>query len=430
MDDKASVQLNRLTRENQRLHRAVDELSILNEIATAISSTLSLNEIIRLVVQKCVKHLNVEQAAVMILDQQAGDKPFQTMVRQADTTSEILPYRLDTQLTGWMLKNRQPLVINDLHNDERFANVVTDDVSIRSMLSVPLLSKGEMIGIITVFNKKDGDFTADAQRLLTIIATQSTQVIENARLLVEEQALLRVQEEMRMAKDIQMNLLPQNSPQIAGYDIAGLSIPAKAVGGDYFDFIEMNAHHLAFCLGDGTGKGLPAAMLMANTQATIRGQSLLLKSPKDCIHNANQLMYYSTGLGKFVTLFYGILDTEKHQLVYCNAGHDTPMLVHQDQTISRLDVGGVVLGFVPQFDYAEEAISLQPGDTLVIYSDGVTEAMNAKEEEFGETRLQELILSHRQLTAQELIDEIVTAVRKHADGTPQSDDITLLVVKR
>ena len=352
------------------------------------------------------------------------------MVRQADTTSEILPYRLDTQLTGWMLKNRQPLVINDLHNDERFANVVTDDVSIRSMLSVPLLSKGEMIGIITVFNKKDGDFTADAQRLLTIIATQSTQVIENARLLVEEQALLRVQEEMRMAKDIQMNLLPQNSPQIAGYDIAGLSIPAKAVGGDYFDFIEMNAHHLAFCLGDGTGKGLPAAMLMANTQATIRGQSLLLKSPKDCIHNANQLMYYSTGLGKFVTLFYGILDTEKHQLVYCNAGHDTPMLVHQDQTISRLDVGGVVLGFVPQFDYAEEAISLQPGDTLVIYSDGVTEAMNAKEEEFGETRLQELILSHRQLTAQELIDEIVTAVRKHADGTPQSDDITLLVVKR
>ncbi|NIT60486.1 MAG: SpoIIE family protein phosphatase [Aliifodinibius sp.] len=422
-----------LEKENHRLRRAVEELSILNEIATAIGSTLGLNQIIDLVVQKCVKHLEVEQAVVMLLSEPENNSPFRTMARKADTTTQILPYRLDTQLTGWMLKHQKPLVVNDLQNDDRFQGTVDKETPIRSLLSVPLLSKGRMIGIITAFNKKtEEDFTAEDQRLLAIIATQSAQTIENARLLEEEQALLRMREEMRMAYEIQIKLLPDMPPQLNGYDIASKSIPAKDVGGDYFDFIpiEGNPKQLAFCLGDVTGKGIGAALLMANLQATIRSQTLMSHSPKECMSNSNRLIFENTDPQTFVTMFYGILDTQNHTLLYCNAGHDHPFLFEAGKPPDQLKTGGVVLGFITEYAYEEGSISLEPGSRLILYSDGITEAKNVDEEEFGEKRLQQVVTQNERLSSAELVDKIIDAVRYHSGDVPQADDMTLLVVKR
>ncbi len=412
---------------------ALEELSILNEIATAIGSTLTLNEIVDLMVQKCVKHFKVEQAAVMMLNLEKSEDPFQTMIRRANTTSEILPYRLNAQLTGWMLRHQNPLVINDLQTDERFHGFVDTSLPIRSLLSVPLMAKGKIIGLINAFNKKsDEGFSNDDQRLLAIIATQSAQVLENARLLAEEQALLRMREEMRMAHDIQIKLLPTAQPKIADneYDIAGISIPAKEVGGDYYDFIKLSNTRLAFGLGDVTGKGLPAALLMANVQATIRSQTLMIDSAKRCMGNANKLMFEKPDLDKFVTMFYGILDTDQHTLSYCNAGHDLPYLYTIDDVPKRLDTGGIVLGFIPEYDYAEEVVAFKPGSRLVLYSDGITEAMNAADEEFGEDRLKEVIVEHNHFTSMELVEKIISSVQKHAGKTPQSDDMTLVIVAR
>jgi len=184
-----------------------------------------------------------------------------------------------------------------------------------------------MVGLITAFNKKVAEgYSNDDQRLLSIIATQSAQVIENARLLEEEQALMQMQKEMQMAYDIQVNLLPKTPPILTGFDLAGISIPAQIVGGDYFDFIPVEENRLAICLGDVSGKGLPAALLMANLQATIRGQTLLKPLPKDCLNRSNKLLYQSTDRQKFATLFYGILDSENHQLCYSNAEHNRPFL--------------------------------------------------------------------------------------------------------
>ena len=186
--------IHQLEEENLRLRRAVEELSVLNEIATAISSTLTLDQIVDLIVEKCVKHLKVEQAAGMLRREEAEEKPFQTMIRRADTTANFLPYRLDAQLTGWMLKNQKPLVINDFKNDNRFSGIDESKFPIQSLLSVPLLSKGRMIGLLTVFNKKsEQGYSSEDQRLLSIISTQSAQVIENARLIEEEKALLQMQ---------------------------------------------------------------------------------------------------------------------------------------------------------------------------------------------------------------------------------------------
>ncbi|MEJ2636589.1 MAG: SpoIIE family protein phosphatase [Calditrichia bacterium] len=430
-DSTLENKFNQLEEENKRLRVAVEELSVLNDIATAITSTKSLENIVDLIVQKCVKHINVEQGAVMLLDEKDVENPFHTMIRKQDSVIRGLPYRLDTQLTGWMMKNKAPLRINDFGNDERFNWLAEKDIPIHSLLSVPLILKGKMVGIITVFNKRNhADFSADDQRLLSIIAAQSAHVIENARLYEEEQALLRFQEEMRLARDIQLNLLPATIPEIPGYQISGKTIPAKDVGGDYYDFIPLDENTLAFCLGDVSGKGIPAALLMANLQATLRNQSKAGTCCRDCITKANTFLFQSTDSKKFATLFYGILNFKENEFVYCNAGHDNPFLFSANDEPVRLQAGGIVLGFIPEYNFAEEKVPFPPGGLLVIYSDGITEAMNSREEEFGESRLAEIISRNGDRSAEQIASAILDEIDTYVGDIPPMDDKTIVVIKR
>ena len=226
-------------------------------------------------------------------------------------------------------------------------------------------------------------------------------------------------------------MLPRQIPQAPGFDFAGNSIPASEVGGDYFDFICHKNHpkQIAVCVGDVTGKGLPASLLMANVQATVRSQFYNITSPGECIRNANTLLYESTGSDRFVTLFYGVVDVEKSTLSFCNGGHDNPYLV-SGRGLRRLSTGGPVLGFVPFCRYEEETVALNPGERVVITSDGISEAMNQNEEEFGEKRLEAVIMDNPGLSSQELIGAILAAVREHTGNTAQSDDMTLAVITR
>ena len=205
-----------------------------------------------------------------------------------------------------------------------------------------------MQGILTVFNKRsDEKFSSNDQKLLSIIASQSSQIIENARLLEEERNLQVMQEEMRVAKQTQINLLPKEFPDISGYQIAARTIPAKEVGGDSYDLIQIDDKHFAFCLGDVSGKGMPAAMLMSNLQATLRSFTITGNLCKDIIANSNDLLYNSTEPSKFVTLFYGILNPESNEIVFCNAGHNNPFLFSVDGNVKELITGGLILGCLP-----------------------------------------------------------------------------------
>ena len=368
----------------------------------------------------------------MLLDESKSDKPFQTMIREADSqTKSFLPLRLDSQITGWILKNRKSLLVNDIRADERFRWSFIKSMPIKSFLSVPLISKGSIIGIITLFNKKgDSEFTDNDQRLLSIIATQSTQTIENARLLEEEKELLHLQKELQMAAEIQKNILPMKIPQIDGYEIAAINIPAKEVGGDYYDFLLLNNKELIFCLGDITGKGIPAAMLMSNLQATFRSQAQIQQTLKEVISSSNTLLHKSTESDKFATFFSGVLNFEKHSLTYCNAGHDNPIHITQNGYIGRLSEGGVILGFMDDVPYDEEKLLLQKGDKIIVYTDGITETMNSDEELFGEERLIKLVSDSRDLSAKQLLEKIVDETEKFAEGESQYDDKTLLIIQR
>jgi phosphoserine phosphatase RsbU/P len=429
--EQISTQISRLQDENQKLRLAVEELSVLNEIATAITSTQSIDKIVDLIVRKCVKHIKVEQGVVMLLDEKDTQNPFHTMIRKQDSSSNLLPFRLDTQLSGWMLMNKAPLLINDFQSDKRFSTVKDVEFPIKSLLSVPMQMKGKMIGLVTVFNKHgEGGFTINDQRLLGIIAAQSAHVVENARLYQNEQALLKLQEEMRLAYEIQVDLLPKAQPKVPGYSIAGKSIPAKEVGGDYYDFIDLTNNRLTFCLGDITGKGMPAAILMANLQASLRGQAISGKPVNECVEFTNDLLYYNTAPNKFATLFYGVLNKENDEIIYCNAGHNNPILISEDNQIYRPDVGGLIVGITPSIKYDEAIIKLKKNDMLVIFSDGITEAMNKDEEEFEEDRLFALIKSNKDKKAEELIELIFKEVYNFTKGQPQSDDMTMIILKK
>jgi sigma-B regulation protein RsbU (phosphoserine phosphatase) len=424
-----SSQLDLLEKENARLRRALEELSILNEVASAISSTSTLKEVVDLTVQKCVKHLNVEQGSVSLFGNEESS-PLRTMVRKVRTDVDAIPYRLGDQLTGWMLKNQSPLVVNDLAHDGRFQFGNDAAAAIGSLMAVPLRLKGRMIGVLSVFNKQSADgFSNGDQRLLSIIAAQSAQVIENARLLEEEKALQRVQQELQTAHTIQMNLLPKAAPKVPGFEIAGRTLPARNVGGDYFDYLWSDPDRLTVCLGDVSGKGIAAALVMASVHATIRGQSLLEHSPSECLRWTNQLLRQTTDSATFVTMFYAVIDTKTRELKYSNGGHNPPFVISESGQSRSLTEGGVVLGLLPDVTYGEASHTLQAGDLVLIYSDGFSEAMNRRFEEFGEDRLLETLIANRKASAEAIIDRCFTAVKEHCGDAPQTDDMTMVAVR-
>lgn len=417
-----------LEEENLRLRSAVEELSILNEIAVAISSTMKVEEINKLIVAKCINRIGVEQGAVTLLKEDQSE-PLKTFVRVMDKKPDNIPYRLGMSLTGWMLKNQKPLLINDISSDARFAGISLESGMIKSILSVPLKVKNKMIGHISLFNKKDGDFTQEDLRLLSIIAIQSAQTIESARLYEEERKLVALEEDQKAARRIQQSLLPKENPIIKGMEIFGQTIPAKEVGGDYYDFIRIDDSHLGIVIADVVGKGTPAALLMSNLQATLRSEALADRGVKDTVGRVNFTLSKFMDMGKFISLFYGVLDIQNRTFAYTNAGHNYPFLLGKDDNVRKLEKGGVVLGTFSDFNYEEETVQLKPADLMLLYTDGITEATNDKDEMFEEDRLLELLKGNRKSSAKEISQKIVDEVVSFQGGLPQSDDLTLVLLK-
>jgi sigma-B regulation protein RsbU (phosphoserine phosphatase) len=418
-----------LEEENRQLKRAVEELSILNDLSRAIGASVDSQDIIRKIIDRSMRAVQAEQSVVTLVDREPG-QPMKTLVRAMTSSAEHPHYHVSENLLGWMHLYKKPLLTNEPSADERFKGLKWDQ-TIHSILCVPLMVKSELRGVLTSYNKKDANgFTQEDQRLLAIIASQSAQIVENARLYEEEKAYLSIKEQIRLAYQIQKDLLPKAPPDIPGYDIAARSIPAQMVGGDYYDFIRVRDGRWAICLGDVSGKGLPASLLMANLQATLRGQTLVNSPVHEAISRSNKLLFESTDPEKFATLFYGVLDPVTHDMAYCNAGHEIPFVFSGEEKPSRLETGGIALGVLDVFPYSEDAVRLRAGDLLIIYSDGIPDANNQFDQPFGESRFVSLVRQFRDQPAAVIIDKIVEAVQEHESGTERLDDLTLVVVKR
>jgi sigma-B regulation protein RsbU (phosphoserine phosphatase) len=304
-----------------------------------------------------------------------------------------------------------------------------------SLLVAVLKTENAVHGALCVGRRSQGKlFTARDLKLAEVLASQAALAIEHSILLQrwrdEEEGRIRIEQEMRMAREIQSNLLPRSAPTVPGYDIAGRGVPASSVGGDYYDFIPVSDDRLALCLADVTGHGMPAALLMANLQATIRSQVVAHVTPAECARRANRLLFQSTDARRFATCFFGILHLASGRLTYSNAGHDHPLLVSPGGDQAVLDRGGLLLGVREEADYQEGTVTLEPGQILVIYSDGITESFDGANVPFGLEGLNRALERYRDAPAQAMVEGILCEAAAYTKGRRQLDDRTLVVVRR
>ena len=303
-----------------------------------------------------------------------------------------------------------------------------------SQLLLPLPSKDKLLGFLSLGQKRSEEpYSGSDIRLLNSVAAQTGLALENSQLTAEIAAEAaqreRLNREIEIAREVQERLFPQKPPAIAGLDCAGACRPAQGVGGDYYDFLALPGGRLGVVIGDVSGKGIAAALLMASLQASVRGQSM--RGEQDLaqlIATVNSLIYEASASSRYATLFYAQLDPASRRLDYVNAGHNPPLLVRGGEAI-RLETGGTVVGLLPSYAYRQGTIELKRGDVLVAFTDGISEAMNIEDEEWGEDRLLAAIRATDNLTAGEMIPVLMSAADAFVAGAPQHDDMTLVIVK-
>jgi phosphoserine phosphatase RsbU/P len=273
------------------------------------------------------------------------------------------------------------------------------------------------------------NFSTEDMTLLSVLSNQIAIAMENARLYNETIEKQRIEEDLQLAREIQRNLLPRFRPQGKRFELAGFNLPSREVGGDYYDFIPLSDDRIGIVIGDISGKGIPAAILMSNLQATFRISALHSKSTSEAMGLVNNQIIQTTSVEKFATLFYGVFDAKTRTLEYTNAGHNFPILWRPNRDLSLLKEGGLVIGVLKDVPYQSVKIQLLPGELIVFYTDGVTEARNKAEEEYGESRLVETISRCSDRPAESILETILDSVTLFTDGDLESDDLTLVVMK-
>src|ERR1051326_7090272 len=422
-------QLVQLQEENQRLRKAVDELSILNDLARVISSTMSLDAVIENVVKRAVRAVHGQQGMITLVDEVAPME-MKTLIRALDSTTDHEQFHLNQNILGWMMINKKPLISNNTASDSRFSGVKVEG-TLRSLLCVPLLVRNRLVGMLAVFKQKDqGEFSEDDKRLLSIIAAQSGQILENARLYEQEQKKMVMEKELIAAREVQMNLLPKELPRVPHFEFAARTIPAQEIGGDFYDFIRLDDTSYEIVIADVAGKGLPAALLATLGKGILYSQAMDHSSPQRHIKASNRILRSSIQRKSFITMLLAVINAEARAITISNAGHCYPLIFRSSsKVVETLAVKGMPLNFTDNILCEETTITMEPDDCLVLYSDGVSEANDPRQDLYGVERLQALVAQHAHSPAEVLVQKIVDELKVFSKGAPQSDDITLLIVK-
>lgn len=297
-------------------------------------------------------------------------------------------------------------------------------------LVMPMKEGDHLLGFVALADKAAGyKYTSEDINLLQVLSNQMVTALITARLYVESIERLRLQEEVSMARQIQLDLLPSSPPRYDSVAISVHSAPSRTIGGDFYDFIHLPNNRLGIVIADASGKGMPAALMIAQIQAMIRSEVNNGIPISTMLKNINQQIATSTSPEKYVTLFYAELNPETGELVYSNAGHNYPVLVHSDNRIELLEEGGTVIGALPMLEFNSSVIKLEHEDFLFLFTDGLSEAMNNAEEEYGEERIKRKICEHFHTNADTLVKEIVKDVKSFDPTDPPRDDTTIIAIK-
>lgn len=410
-----SVAVQELRQVNRRLDGKVQELNTLFELSKEFNAVLDTDRLVKLLTFSVLGHVGVNRYFVCL-------NRYGTM----QLVQSRLDREFDPALFRYVCTITAPTKVESL---KRAYQSALQEIGIR--LLIPLRIGNETKGIVGVGDKiRGGEYSQTDTEFLSSLGNLAIVSLENARLFRDAIEKQKMEDELLIAREIQRGLLPSTLPSIPHFDIAAKTISSRQVGGDYYDIIKLDENRFIIAIGDVSGKGTPASLLMANLQATIRALVPFGYPLTELTKRVNDLMCDNTSSGRFVTFFWGLLDAKVRTLRYVNAGHNPPFVFRTDGTVERLDRGGIILGVIRTIaPYQDGEVAFNPGDVLVLFTDGVSEAMNDQSEEFGEPRLEQLAKENLGESPQTVLSRIVEAVQGHSRNLPQSDDITLLLLK-
>lgn len=410
----------------QEMERRALEKEVLLEVTRALASTFDLDEVMEAIFTSLRQVVDYDAAAIYLMNPETHALEMASCAGYPDGCEEAFGLQVGQGIVGWVAKHGAPVIVPDVRADARY---VTARASTRSEIAAPMVFDGRVIGVFNLESDHDDAYHDGHLDLVAAFAAQAAVAVERARTALERVERRRIEKELAIARDIQRSFLPAKAPDLPGFDLAGASITHDEVGGDYYDFIPVSDARLGLAIADVSGKGIPAALLMAGFRMALLAEIRNEFAIRAVMRKANALMHESTERDKFVTMFYGVLDWKNRVLIFSNAGHNPPLLMREDGTTEALHDGGVALGVLPEASYDERPVALRSGDVLVLYTDGVSEAEDAVNAQFGTERLEQVVRAHRGEPAARIVDAVVQAVEQWAGERGPSDDLTLLVLR-
>lgn len=400
---------------NRELDGKVNQLRSLFDLSKEFSGILEKDMIGKLLVFSIIGQLMVSKYAVVICD---------------DSNLEFLENKFQHGKLEPALKDCMPTELKQVIQADEIVSKFSKLSELGVTLIIPMQIKGETKGLILLGERRSGlKYSETDIEFISSVGSLAIISIENANLFQEAIEKQKLEKDLELARNIQQNLLPSKIPQMKNFEIANINKSAKQVGGDYYDLIKLDEDKLLFAIADVSGKGVQAALLMANLQAFLQAvvkQNFPLAEATNLI---NDLVSGNTTMGSFITFFWGIIDDSNNELTFVNAGHNPPLLVRNGE-ITKLKKGGMILGVMETvIPYESETVKLQKDDLLILFTDGITEAMNKKLEEYTDERLEELVKKLEPISAQSTLEKIISDVNIFTGGAEQSDDITCLVIK-
>lgn len=431
MSDKASPpdRTHVLEEKLRQAEAQIARLRSLVEAAKILNSSLELDELLKVIMELAVLELRADRATLYLVDHGKGEL-WSKVVQGPEMVEIRLP--LGKGIAGLVAVTGKVVNLQNAYEDPHFNPEIDreSEYKTQALLTIPVRNKREeIIGVLQILNKRGGSFTREDEEFFRALAVHTALAIENALLYKEALEKKKFEEELALAGEIQRRLLPDHYPEIAGLDVADLSFPCRQVGGDYFDYLRVGERGFGCAVGDVSGKGMPAALLMANLQAGLRALVDGVTPITHVIERLNNLLSRSSATKKFATLFYGEIDFETRVLRYVNAGHIFPFIVSGGGEVAYLTKGGTIVGMFEDATFEMGERKLETGDVLVLFTDGVTDARDPEGHEFGEARLVKFVKDLRALSPKRLLLELHREIVSFLKERPLEDDFTLVLIK-
>ena len=416
---------------------AEDKYQLLREISFKIKDTLDLDVILNHLLDALKTVIDYDAAGIFVLSEAIEHPdyhfPGQKIGGIAKRGYESTALESDKMLSegkgiiGYVINSKESVLLDDIRKDNRY---VVGRKKTLSEIAVPIIKDDKAIGALDVESDKLSAFNTNHLEILQFFADASAISLDKAILHRQILETKKLEEQMQIAKDVQSSLLPAHPPEIEGYDIAGICIPTYEIGGDYYDYIQLDKDNLAIIIADVSGDGIPAALIMASFRSMLRNQLKVNSDPTEIMRMLNQQIPEVSRKQDFITAFYGKLDYRENTFVYSNCGHSTPILLRFDGQLELLEAGGPALNIIKDAEFSIESVNLNSEDQIIFYTDGVTEIFDKDSNEYGFERLKRVILDSKNKSASELIEAIVESTRNFSNTKLYRDDFTLVVIKR